>query len=396
MFTGFTEEIDDVGAAVSEVMGRLALGGRLMKSTIGILHCFSDFVDSGVVAALCEKLPFDVVGCTTINVCAPGVISSMGLVVSVLTSDDAVFSAGASEPVNSGDLNAALSELYGRVCGSVGTSDPGRVGESESGPQLLMPFIPFMASASGDDFIAALDALSGGIPAFGTLPISDETNFKSCYTIFNGECYADSLVLAAVSGNVEPAFLSASILESPETDVLTPTSIITEASKNVLVSLNGIPAEDLIVSTGLAQKGGLGNLISLPFVIDLADGTRLIRYCIGSDGNGGAILCGNAPVGASVGFTNMGIDEIVKSTGKKVMEAMATAGGRGLLMYSCAARLWALGASNQAETEEISKVIGGRAPYFCACSGGEIFPQRLTDGKVTNTLQNASMIICML
>jgi hypothetical protein len=385
MFTGFTEEIDDVGAAVAEVLDRLDMDGKLMRNTIGIIHCFADFVDSGVVAGLCERLPFDVVGCTTISICAPGVIASMGLAISVLTSDDVVFSAGISAPVGAGGLDGPLSEAYARVCEPHG----GR-------PKLLLPFIPFMVSVSGDDFIAKLDELSGGIPAFGTLPISDDTEFKGCYTLFNGECRDDALVLAAASGSVDPLFLSASISQAPDATLLTPSAIITEAARNVLISINGVPAEDFIASVGLAQRGGLGSLISVPFVIDLADGTRLIRYCIGGDGSGGAILCGNAPVGAKIGFASMGLDDIVASTGAKVREAVSGAEGRGLLMYTCAARLWALGANNDAETEEIAAAVGGRAPYLCACSGGEIFPQRLEDGRLANFLQNASMIICAL
>ncbi|MCL2809917.1 MAG: hypothetical protein FWD24_07645, partial [Treponema sp.] len=79
MFSAFTEEIDDVDAAISEILSQLDLEHSLMKNSIGILHCYHEFIDSGAVKTLSEKLPFDIIGITVPYVCLSGKASSMGL-----------------------------------------------------------------------------------------------------------------------------------------------------------------------------------------------------------------------------------------------------------------------------------------------------------------------------
>ena len=74
MLTAFTEEADDVEFAVSEILEQLNLDG-LLAGSVGIIHCHADFIDGGVVAALGERLPFDVVGCSTSSGSSSGNIS---------------------------------------------------------------------------------------------------------------------------------------------------------------------------------------------------------------------------------------------------------------------------------------------------------------------------------
>lgn len=382
MFSAFTEQVDDVDVAVAEVMDTLNVGGGILQqSTIGILHCHADFIETGVVKALCEKLPFDVVGISTTTSASAGIVSSIGLTISVLTSNDIRFVSGISAPVDD-DLSGVMGELYGRVV----TSNEGK-------PGLLMPFVPFLLTFGGDEFVAELDKLSGGIPAFGTLSISENLDFSNCYTIYNGEAFGASLALVALFGDVQPAFLTTTINHE---SILTVAAIVTGATKNILHSINDMPAEDYIESIGLAHKGELNSLSTTPLVINLEDGSVLIRACIMGDGKGGAVLCGHIPVGSHIRFALIEADDILRSAKEKTHAALDTANGRAILMYSCAARIWALGVNNLAELTLIEDIIGDKAPYYCVCSGGEIFPQWLRSGKVVNHLQNNSLIMCIL
>lgn len=52
-FTAFTDEIDDAGQAVAEITQQLEEAGALLKNTFGIISCYAEFVESGVVSALC-------------------------------------------------------------------------------------------------------------------------------------------------------------------------------------------------------------------------------------------------------------------------------------------------------------------------------------------------------
>lgn len=377
MFNAFTEEVDDVAAAIEEIRSQLDIS-HFKKNSLGILHCYPDFVETGVVKGLSELLDFPVVGCSTSSQGMARVNASLVLTLSVLTSDDVNFAAGVSEPVDD-DMPQAVADLYHRLF-----AEP---------PRMLLTFVPFMLTLGGDEFVEQLDQLSGGIPAFGTQPISDEPDFSNCFTFYNGESYVSSLVLVGLYGAVDPIFLQTSIYAE---NILKPRAVVTGAHKNILSSLNDMSTQAYLESVGLIQKNSMSSLVSTPFVIDLADGSRLIRTCLTGDGQGGAILCGHVPVGARLGFAIMESDDIIKSTGEVTQEAVGKAQGRVMLMYSCAARVWSLGGNNRAEVAKVQEIIGDAVPYYFACSGGEVSPQWLENGQVTNHLQNDSLVICVL
>jgi hypothetical protein len=380
MLTAFTEEIDDVDLAVSELLEQLDPDRRCLTNSLGIIHCFSDFVDSGVVKALSEKLPFDTLGCTTISTSSSSGISQMGLSVTVLTGNDVHFVSGVSAPVT-GSVDAPLSELYKRIIAGLPEK-----------PAMLMPFIPFLLNVGGDEFIEKLDALSGGIPAFGTLAISNEQDYSRIYTFYNGESYPASMALAAIVGGAEPEFLSVSVNEE---NILKQKAVITGVNRNILTTINNMPAIQYLESIGLVKDGDVMGLPAMPFIIYLEDGSLLIRACIGGTGDGALILCGAVPVNSTIALATMGFEDVVSSTEAKVTEARAAAKGRGILMYSCAGRNWSLGMQPLAEHEKAKECLGD-TPYHFVYSGGEIFPSRLGDGKVVNHLQNDSLIICIL
>jgi hypothetical protein len=379
-FTAFTEEIDDVDAAVSELLGQLDLDHKRLANSLGIIHCYSDFVDSGVVRALSEKIPFDTVGSTTISASASSMLSETGLSVTVLTSEDIQFVSGVSGPVT-GSVDAVLPELYNRIT----------AGLSEK-PAMLMPFIPFLLNVGGDEFIEKLDALSGGVPAFGTLAISNEPDYSRSYIFYNGESYLASMALTAIVGNAAPEFLSVSVSEE---NILKQKAVITGVNRNILQTVNNIPAVNYLESIGIVKGGDVTGLQAMPFIIYLEDGSLLIRACIGGTGDGALILCGAVPLNSSIALATMGFEDVISSTETKVMEALAAAKGRGILMYSCAGRNWCLGMQPLAEHEKAKECLGN-ASYHFVYSGGEIFPSRLGDGRVVNHLQNDSLIICIL
>jgi hypothetical protein len=380
-FVAFTEEIDDTEAAVSELLEQLDPEHNLLAHSLGIVHCCSDFAESDVIKAVSGKLPFDVVGTTTMSLAAPGIISQMGLTLMVLTSDTVSFVTGVSAPVTD-DAKGPIGDLY-----------RGLIASLPQKPAMFLPFIPFMVNVGGDEFIEGIDALSGGIPAFGTLAISNEPDYTRSYTIRNGEYYPDALVLAALIGDVDPVFLSVSVTEE---NILKQKAVVTGAERNHLKTVNNMSAVKYLESLGLAKDGDLGGIESMPFILYLEDGSRLIRACIGAAPDGGVILCGAVPVNATLALATMGLEDVRDSSGKKAVEALQAAQGRAMLMYSCAARYWAQGVQIRAEEEKIAECIGDRVPYHFVYSGGEIFPEFFGNGRVVNHLQNDSLIICIL
>jgi hypothetical protein len=258
---------------------------------------------------------------------------------------------------------------------------------------MLMPFIPFMPNVGGDEFIEKLDALSGSIPAFGTLAISNEPDYTRSYTFYNGEFYAASMALAVLVGSASPEFLSVSVNEE---NILKQKAVITGTNRNILSTINNMPAIQYLESIGIVKNGDVMGLPAMPFIIYLEDGSILIRACIGAAEEAGAlILCGAVPLHSTIALATMGFEDVISSTKSKVAEAAAAANGRGILMYSCAGRYWSLGLQPLAEHEKVKECLGD-TPYHFVYSGGEIFPARLSDGRVVNHLQNDSLIICIL
>ena len=53
--TAFTHEIDDAAEATAEILAQLDLEHNLKQNSVGILTCYSEFVESGVVQNLCAN-----------------------------------------------------------------------------------------------------------------------------------------------------------------------------------------------------------------------------------------------------------------------------------------------------------------------------------------------------
>ncbi|MDR1572307.1 MAG: FIST C-terminal domain-containing protein [Clostridiales Family XIII bacterium] len=381
MITAFTEEIDDIEAAVSEVLAQLDLENSLKAHSVGVLHCFVDFLESGVVEGLCAKLPFDVVGTTTLSVSTREGMSPLGLSIAVLTSDSVSFVTGASEPIT-GAVDGPIEELYGRLVSGLPEK-----------PAMLMPFVPFLLNVCGDDFVEKLDSLSGGLPAFGTLAISRNLEEGRIFTIHNGSHYRDSLVLLALCGDVDPVFMSVSVTDE---NILKQKAMVTGVDRNVLSTVNNLPAVEYFESIGLASGGVMFNIQSMPLILYQEDGSTLIRACVSPAEGGSVILAGAANVNSTLALATMGMDDVIRSSGEKADETLKVAEGRGALIYSCVARRLVLGAKPMAEHEKLAERFGEAFPYSVAYSGGEIFPSILADGSAANHLQNDSLIICVI
>jgi hypothetical protein len=95
MYTAYTGEVDEVGAALGELLDQIN-PGMLKKNSVGLLNCYSDFPEEGIAGALCKKLPFDIIGMTTMSTANQDHFDIYGLRLTVLTSDDGAFETAAA------------------------------------------------------------------------------------------------------------------------------------------------------------------------------------------------------------------------------------------------------------------------------------------------------------
>jgi hypothetical protein len=381
--TAFTLEIDDTETAVSEILEQLDLEKTLLKNSLGIISCYSEFIDTGVVEALCKKLPFNVIGGTTLANETAGEFSHMMLTLTVLTSDDVEFACSVTE----GELQESVEGLDKEIASAYKKA----AGALKENPKLILTFTPLFFKLAGDYLIEAFDKASGGIALFGTFAVDHTVGYGMTQTIFNGKVYKNAVVMAAMAGAVEPKFHIFSISRSK---ILKQQAVITEAAGNLLIKVNGVPAAEYLNSIGLSPEK-IRNYNAIPFMISSDNMSEPIARGIFGTTENGSIICGGAmPVNSNLSIGNIDLAEVV-ATAKESMEyVLSLPQKNGLLIFSCIARNLILGMDINAEMEAVNEVLGDKIPYIFSYSGGEICPVLNNDGKLENRFHNFTIVTC--
>ena len=163
----------------------LDLNGKntLLKNTVVIVSCFSEYTDSGVWRAFCEKLPFDVIGLTTIENIVGGEVGETMLTVMVLTSDDIAFSVTVSDAVTVEDA-APFEALY-----AAATADHADI------PALMMSFAPLLTGVGSDFYVDTMTKISGNVPNFGSLAVDRNSDYHDSKVMLNGDSWIDRFAI---------------------------------------------------------------------------------------------------------------------------------------------------------------------------------------------------------
>ena len=375
-----TFEVDDVELAVSEVIDQLDLDNALRKHSVGIITCHCDFLYSGVVKALSDRLPFDVVGISSLASAAKGKSGLDILTVCVLTSDDVIFSTSLTGSVAQ-DQKTPIVNAYAEAA-----KDRGK-------PSLVLTYGPLLEHISGNTFVNEITEVSGGVPLFGTLACDHTPAFQEASIIYNGEYYRDRVALVLLYGPVTPKFFCIAI--SPE-NAQNQRGRITSSTGNVIHTINGIPAMEYLASIGL-DKEDLKISGSFPLVVDYNDGGQPVGRGIYTVTDNGDVYCGgDVPVGASLSTAILNDEDVLRSAGQ-LAETICAQGSNGpLLLLSCISRSLLLGADPLGEVEKLNNVIAGRMPYHMSYSGGEICPVYTENGSTANRFHNFTLIACTL
>ena len=380
--TAYTHEIDDVEAAVSEVLEQLNLEQFLCKNSVGIISCYPEFIESGVVAALCEALPFDVLGATTIADSASGEFGFTMLSLLVLTGDDVSFAVSLSDDITS-EQEAPIKKMCDNALANI-----------EGGAKMIMLYTPIINHIGGEIIINIIDDACGGIPIFGTLASDHSEDYHLSHAIYNGKNYSGQVVILAIGGNVNPRF---SIMSIPEEKVLRQKAVVTESSGNMLASVNDMPFVEYMRTIGLvAEDTSLEGVLAIPVMVDYNNGTEPIALAMLINPDGTASCGCQVPKGASLSVGTLTGEDIVAATQKIVDQVLAAEEGEAVIMYSCLSRMLILGVDAEVELEKISAGLTGKIPYLLAYSGGEICPVSGKDGKIANRMHNFSLISCIL
>jgi len=377
-FTAITREVDEPQIAVAEILTALALEKNLRKHSLGIITCFSDFIETGVVQALCSALPFDCIGATTCVCAASKEADQLALAVMVLTSDDCSFQTTAIP-------------IQGDYAGAIDSALKGLLKQSDEKPALLLSYFPLINTISGDMMLTAIDKATGGIPLFGTTAVDHMMDYSTSQTIYNGQVFREALVLAAIYG---PVRFDCQIASLNEEKIRNQKAVITASDGNILIGVNGKTALEYLEEIGLTKEELATGLGVIPLVVDHKDGTKPVARAVFALTPEGAAVCGGAmPVDAALAIGRVDMEDVLLTTESALKPLMAKEGA--LLSYSCIARYLVLGTHTTAEANKIIEITGD-ASYLFACSGGEICPLPDAEGKLKNYYHNYTIVFCRL
>jgi hypothetical protein len=383
MLNACTGEIDDVEAAVSAIQGQLDLPRKLLSNSVGIIACHYEFINTGAVEELCKRLPFPVVGCTTLGSAVRDACGVEMLSISVLTSDDVVFSTALVENLDALDILPAAGAVYQQAREDIGGD-----------PDMILVYAPLMLSLGSVPIMKAINDLGGGIPVFGAISCDSTPDYHESRVIYNGTAAANTLALVLVKGNIRPRFYVNAI---PEASIQKLTAVVTDSDGCLLKKVNDVPFLEYLESIGISKAGVLASTGSFPIMADYNDGSQPTgRAIYSTTAEGYALLGGEIPIGSTIAMANMDYKGVLETAEEAVKKAIASGHVSGLLMYPCLTRSLALGANSDDEMKKIAEALGGEYPYQICYAGGEICPVYAGDGNLLNRMHNFTYIICVL
>ncbi|MDR2131792.1 MAG: FIST C-terminal domain-containing protein [Clostridiales Family XIII bacterium] len=384
MLTAHTSEMDFVDDAVSEVLQQLNLDEVAdPRRAVGIITCHTEFVQTGVVKALCEHLPFPVVGCTTLGSAASGEGGHHLMAVSVLTGDDVEFSSALSETISPDNVGETIRDAYNRALAGLATPSPA----------LVLVFAPFMNAVDGMSMFSQIDLNCGDAPLYGTLSCSGNADLSGSLTIWNGDAARDVMAIVMIRGNVKPRFFLTALSDDRMGKKKGTT---TDSDGPLIRTVDGVAAIDFIESCGITKETVIRAPSSIPVMIDYQDGSAPLACGIYNITPEGFLRVGaNVPVGAKFSIGMRDISGILSTAESLLRQIGSETKPRGILMLPCLSRSLLLGANSEGELRLAVKELGDAAPYHIAYSGGEICPVCVEDGKTRNRFHNFTFTACV-
>jgi len=380
--TAFTTELDDEKLAVEEICSQLKLDDGLMKNTIGIVACHYEFILSGIFKAVCNALPFSVVGTISAGQSVPGQTGSLIMTLMVMTSDDVEFDKVVT-PSIIGESGKVIAESY-------------KSSRRKEKPALILLFAPFILQNSGDEYVTVLSEASGGVPCFGTLSIDDTLDFINCFMLADGEHYREKMAMILVYGDIKPKFIIANV---PDSRILGRSALITKSSGHLLIEVNGRPFINYLENLGLVKVIETQySMISLPFLVDYNDGTpKVSKNFVMLTPEKYGLCAGAMPEGCTFDLAITEKEDVILTATEVIEKIAGEIGGVSLmLVYSCISRSMMLGSEQNREMEMLGERIGAGLPYMMANSGGEICPTQVSDKRAANRFHNNAFVACLI
>lgn len=381
MYTARTSEIDEIDEAINELKSQIDFTA-LKKNSGGLIFCHIDFVESGVVKALCDELPFNIIGMTSMAGADEHGYSLYDLTLTILTSDEVSFEVGMTNSINHDNYQSEIDRLYQDVRGRV-----------ESDPTMIFTFMPYIREVAGYEVVTAMDTSCHGIPMWGSITNNIDFNYETVETICNGEALSAGLAMMFLNGPVEPKFIISSI---PERNIANNRAIITKSKGAILQEVNGLPILQYLSDIGLIITKE--NITTTPLMV-YYDGAKepvaLGFYTLFDDGS--VLTGGVMPEGTSFAVGSIDTSGILESAEDGLKKILELEDRQAALLMPCVTRYIMLSPDHESELRLITeKLTASGRPFMMGYSGGEICPMAGPDGKLHNHFHNYTFCACIL
>jgi len=378
----YTNEVDDPEIALKEIREQLGKKINLLENSVGIIMCNPEFIFTGVLKAVCEGLPIDLVGITTSSQSVNDEIGELILTIFIITSDDVLFKTGVTDTL-ADDIEGAIKTSYNNIT----PINPEK-------PKLAIVFPPFGLHA-GDAYVNAWSKIIPGMPVFGTCAIDDTATFSDCETIYNGINYKTSMSFVLCYGNIAPRFMIGTLSEN---NIISSKAEVTRAAGNCVFEINNDNALKYFEERGFKES-----VRFTPFMIDFLtredyDGVPVIRGHATFTEEGAAIFYGDVDEGSTFTMLQNDPNDILATTRKKLEQINQLPDVNGALLFPCVVRRAALLSVNKPleELQSARDVIKSEIPFMMGYAGGEICPTSVKNGVPTNRFHNHTLVILVI
>jgi hypothetical protein len=348
-----------------------------------LLFCHHEYAENGTVELLCERLPFDVIGCTTMGSAVNSLCGLEQMSLAVLGSDDVCFSTAISEPITPDNVRQVVTDAYRQARDKL----PGE-------PSLILALPPVMQDMSGDVVVKILDELGGGTPVFGT--VSCDSNVKIHHrdsrTLRNGGMHRFTMPLAMLHGKITTRFISTSIADR---NIQKQVGTVTSSSDYTIKSVNNKPLVDYLADLGVRVEE-FETMSALPLMVDYRDGTKpvaLIIYRITADG---ATCAAQIPEGAGIAIAEADYNSVLDTAESSISQFLDEPDKSAVLIASCLSRCLIISPNAEDELEKTKQMIGDSVPFLLCYSGGEICPLYNGQGQLLNRFHNMTYTLVVL
>ena len=388
----FTQEIDNISLACSQIKKQLDNKLSLLRSTVGIVQCSPEFIENGMLERLYRELNIPLAGGTTAASATNDAVSNLMFSVLVLTSDDVEFVVSHTEGFENNCMDSVNRSLKEMLLKS---------GQLSQEPlKMVLVFPPIIDTVAGDSYIEVIEGVYGKVPVFGTLSVDDSLdNYDHSASICNDRFFKREMTYVLLFGNVTPRFSIATVPRQAGLGELD--AVITKASGNIVYEINNMRTIDYFESIGLAGTGKLkGGSHLIPLLMtaaDRKDEIPFVRALIRINDDGSALLRGKVNEGTRVAFGSTLGSDVMSSTCKTITGLGREKNTSAALFFSCIVRQFVIGADSTRELAQVKDLLAPDIPFMAACAGGEIAPTSVdSENTAQNRFHNYSFITCLL